>query len=162
MVTRAQFLADPEVHDFIEWLARTAPTIIVDLAIPPSPKVARGVRASAIGVEAVVRKYKWAARWRLVSSPWVRSRNWHSTRKSLALLRSELQAAIAAGACTRVLAVCDEILRWGGDRSPTRGARPFLHGLANPVTYLTNAGKQLDLQHANLLRLGFIGKMNSC
>ncbi len=153
-MNRAQFLADPQVQDFINWLASVARIgLLINLNIPHSRFVPGGIHAVVHGLPAVLGLYQWNASW---TNPFTHhitsSGNWSSTRASLAALSAMLRGAIiATGSQTNALAACRSVLIWGGNRNFAKGAFPFLSGHAvagTLIQYLQACQTALSLSTA--------------
>lgn len=130
-----QFLAQPEVAYFIDWLVTNLPLLTFNLNFKASKHVPGGLRATVHGFENVLPHYHWGASWTDQHGVTSNSSDWSSTKVSLSKLRSELNGALSASSNPQVLAACIQVLRWGG----VRGAIPFLKRLAatgDLVTYL--------------------------
>jgi hypothetical protein len=125
---RKEFLSQPEVSAFIEWLAQTLLTLTVELRFKSSKFVPGGLKASVTGFEQVLGHYRWCAAWQppAENEP-LRSECWGTTRASLQKLGDWLASAVAADDQVQALQACLQVLRWGG----VRGAIPFLNRLAD-------------------------------
>jgi len=162
-VTRRSFLNDPDVDQFIGWLSNSWENIIVDFAIKSSKQVPGGLNKRVIGFDSVIASYIWTAEWQNVGAA-VRSSCWKSTVASLQQLQKMLQAGINSGCDVAAWAACDAIFKWGGERNPKHGARPFL--LAKMprrelAPYLGTVQSTVKLASANLGNLVPVEKMNS-
>jgi hypothetical protein len=156
MTTFQTYLQDPNVSDFLDWLVGSAgcgrgaiDTLSVDMQIRPSGKVPGGVKARFTGLESATSHYKW------------NGKDWPQTRSKLAALSSALRGALSRKDDTDTVNQCDEILKWGGNRSTRKGAYPFIHGLKQPAHYISTAADELALRTADLSKLGSIRHMNS-
>lgn len=125
-MTRTQFLAQPEVGAFLNWLAANLPTLTFTLRFKSSKFVPGGLMADVQGIEQVLEHYRWKATWQDANQSPVDSQTWADTQRSLGQLREWLTSAVNQGDETQALQACLQILRWGG----VRGAIPFLHRLA--------------------------------
>jgi hypothetical protein len=123
---REQFLAQPEVAAFIEWLVANLPTLTFNLRFKASKFVPGGLETDVRGIEQVLGHYRWKASWQDSNQSAVDSQTWAQTQRSLGQLREWLSHAVKAGDEQQALQACLQILRWGG----VRGAIPFLHRMA--------------------------------
>lgn len=144
---RSEFIDDPEVQGFLDWLGKTLPTLQVELDIKHSPYVPRGRRASVSGVEAVLKQYAWRTR-RMVKG------DFSETQQRLAALAGTLRRAVASGDSQATLEACVGVMRWGGDRNAKRGAQRFLVNKSSVTQpgicgYLSTANKALVLSTAD-------------
>ncbi|WP_416422366.1 hypothetical protein RAM80_20980 [Pseudomonas sp. App30] len=145
---RAQFLKQPEVAAFVEWLVKTLPTLTFNLDFKRSKYVPDGLKVQVHGFENVLAHYCWGASWTDQHGKPFPSRDWPSTKASLARLRQWLDAAVASNNNPDALAACLEVLRWGG----VRGAIPFLNRMAGSgllVNYLQAVRDHLALDDSN-------------
>lgn len=123
---REQFLAQPEVEAFVEWLVVNLPALTFKLRFKSSKFVPGGLTVDVQGFEHVLGHYRWKASWLDASQQPVDSATWAETQRSLGQLREWLASAVNANDEQQALQACLQILRWGG----VRGAIPFLHRLA--------------------------------
>ena len=167
MVKRSVFLSDSEVSGFVEWLREEAiKKLKVSLTIPPSPKVPGGVKGSFVGLSGVVAAYKWRSTGREADGNHEVAEDWPSTRSLLAAFRDRLQKALKEPPTEReAFAVCQDILRWGGNRNPNVGAEPFLKQMHKDRAlerYLRSCQQRLRLECADESQAGAqVKKMNS-
>ncbi|WP_240539590.1 hypothetical protein [Pseudomonas rhizophila] len=122
-----QFLLQPEVEAFVEWLATNLPTLTFKLRFKSSKFVPGGLQEDVRGFEQVLAHYRWKASWLDSNQTSVDSQTWAQTQRSLGQLREWLKSAVERGDEPQALQACLQILRWGG----VRGAIPFLHRLAD-------------------------------
>lgn len=117
------------------------PRIMVRLNIPSSRFVPGGLKAYApLGALSLL--YAWQAPGLVVG-------DFIYTAQHLERLSERLRWAIASNDRAETLAVCSEILRWGGERNMNHGARPFLEELEDDLpAYLARCARLLDLQRA--------------
>ena len=146
MTTKQTFLKDPDVSRFIDWLHAGLPTVDANLNISPSPKVARGSSCPRTRNRRRRFALKWKAKWTIPPGRPVPSDDWATTQNSLRALSQALRRQVSASDDQGVLAACDAILRWGGDRNPRRGAYPFLHGLSQPAQYIADVSARLGFR----------------
>lgn len=123
---REQFLLQPEVEAFVEWLATNLPALTFKLRFKSSKFVPGGLQEDVRGFEQVLAHYRWKASWLDSNQTSVGSQTWAQTQRSLGQLREWLKSAVERGDEPQALQACLQILRWGG----VRGAIPFLHRLA--------------------------------
>lgn len=145
---REQFLAQPEVESFLEWLAVNLPTLNFKLRFKASQFVPGGLTADVQGFQQVLEQYRWKASWQDTHKNWVDSQDWPETQHSLGQLREWLTSAVNRGDEQQALQACLQILRWGG----VRGAIPFLHRLAAKgelSRYLQKMGGLMSLDGDN-------------
>jgi len=143
-MTRDDFLRQPDVAGFVDWLESTLPTQSFQLKMAPSAYVPSGLAVQATGLEAVLRHYAWHTSWTDAQGKAVKSGNWAETRASLAALRAWLKTAIAQQDEDQALAACLAILEWGG----VRGAIVFLrrlHAQRRLVAYFTRLSPLMSL-----------------
>ena len=141
---RDDFLRQPDVAGFVDWLANTLPTQSFQLKMAPSAYVPGGLAVQATGLEAVLSHYAWHTSWTDAQGKAVKSGNWAETRASLATLRAWLKTAIAQQDEDQALAACLAILEWGG----VRGAIVFLrrlHAQRRLVAYFTRLSPLMSL-----------------
>lgn len=123
---RSEFLAQPDVTAFIDWLVIELPQLPVTLSFAKSQFVPGGLQRQVQGLEAVLAHYCWKAQWvEPGSGQVVDSRGWEDTRTSLQHLRAGLLAALASNDEARTFDYCLAVLKWGG----VRGAIVFLRDL---------------------------------
>lgn len=120
-MTRDEFLNDPYVRRFVDWLAANDERL--GFRIEPSPRARfnGGRPFSADGLEAALAGYRRPADVVLpvlegdCSAAWARRRcaDWETTVEMLEELREGLAAALAADDAAAALAWCAAILDWG-------------------------------------------------
>ena len=155
-MNRTEFLQQPEVIGFTDWLAATLPQRQVQLNIRSSSYVPKGLTATTRFADLVPRHYRWRATG-LATGDWA-----ESCIKTSAL-SAKLRAAVQANDATATLAACSDVLDWGGERNPKEGARPFLVGLGTNIShYIARTHQEMALGSASL-RTGFptVQLMNS-
>jgi len=123
---REEFLNQPEVDEFINWLVENLPRLTFRLDFKTSKFVSGGLKAEVEGFGQVIQHYRWKAQWFDARQVPVHSEHWASTYRSLGQLRHWLACAVAADDELQTLQACLQVLRWGG----VRGAVVFLHRLA--------------------------------
>ncbi|SOE97711.1 hypothetical protein SAMN05414139_10868 [Burkholderia sp. D7] len=125
-MNRHDFLKQPDVDAFIDWLANTLATMRVALHVAESPYNPVRIDHAAVGVEDVLRHYCWKASWKDArSGETVRSSDWSSTRQSLARLSEWLRETVSSGDDDAACLAAKQVLYWGG----VRGAIPFVERL---------------------------------
>ncbi len=160
-MNKLQFLAQPDVDGFIQWLCRTLPNLKVHLHFASSKFVPGGLNKRVTGIQGVHAEYHWRSAWNdPVTGNLMVSDDWPSTKRSLERLRDCLLTALASGCNTTTYQACRAVLQWGG----VWGAVPFLGKLSahgKLVAYLNgcralfalNAGQSLSqLSPATILR----------
>lgn len=80
---RAQFLAQPEVVDFLAWLQVNLPVLSFNLRFKASNFVPGGLIAQVQGFEQVIKHYRWKASWQDTHQNNVDSQTWSQTQRSL-------------------------------------------------------------------------------
>lgn len=145
---REEFLSQPEVESFIEWLVMNLPKLTFRLQFKPSRFVPAGLMVDVAGFENVIEHYRWKATWQDTNQCSVSSQTWAETKCSLGTLREWLADAVSSGDEQQALKACLEILRWGG----VRGAIPFLHRKAEIgalCSYLQKMAERMALDGSN-------------
>lgn len=131
-MNRSQFLADPDVIAFINWLALRLPTLPVRLSVPFHPRyvpVKGGVSANLIGVDAVTTAYMWRATG-------MTNGDWPTTQTHCSALAQMIRTAVVNGDPVATLQSAWKIIEWGGGNQST-GAFVFLDRMqARVVPYL--------------------------
>ena len=122
-MNKQAFLADPDVKNFLAWLARELPRLKVRLDIKRSRFVPSGLQVEVTGLESVLAHYTW-------KSHGMASGDWVEASAHLAALAHALCDAVQRDSDPDALEACREILRWGGNRGWHRGAYPFLSARA--------------------------------
>lgn len=161
---RKQFLEDPEVAEFVTWLAGFAGGLPVNLDIGRSGRVPPGVVKMVHGFDGVIETYVWRAKWTDEGGALVESLCWDSTARSLQRLGARLREALASKSDETAMRACHAIFEWGGERNSSVGARRFLkakHVSGQLVTYLKAASEAFRLSSGRLEQLGAIEKVNS-
>lgn len=164
-MTRTDFLKDPNVKDFVEWLAhprvgdfpaigaghtdRKEPFSVLSfpicLNIKKSRFVPKGVKVRVKGIEGVLSHYTW-------KSAGIHKGDWPETKTRLTALSVALRAAVGRESNKDALEACRDILKWGGNRNSKVGAYPFLHGMETTRTlwkYITETGTSFSLATAD-------------
>jgi hypothetical protein len=176
-MTKASFLADENVDDFVNWLANPSEgdfpvirpghaegkkpfsllTFPICLNIKKSRFVPKGVKEQVKGIEGVLSHYTW-------KSAGMHKGDWSETKTRLTALSVALRAAVGRSH-SDTLNACRDILKWGGNRNSKVGAWPFLAGMATAETlcqYMTVTGASFSLATARLSALTPpVGLMNA-
>ncbi|MFT2159854.1 hypothetical protein [Pseudomonas promysalinigenes] len=111
-MNRDEFLENPDVVGFVEWLSKALPTLPVHLKIARSRFVPHAIDCNVNGIEAVQAKYCWGG-------------NWEAVKSRLRMLRTRLRLAVRSGSEARIHEACHAILAWGD----VDGASVFLQEL---------------------------------
>jgi hypothetical protein len=120
---KTEFLAPGEAADrFCDWLAKRLPEVDVHLKFAHSKAVPGGLDAKVRGIEEVLRRYYWKAKFTDRHGKTIVSHDWESTRQSLHELGNWLRAGVIAGDETAAAMAAFAILKWGGVSS----AKPFI------------------------------------
>lgn len=106
------------------------------------------------GVHKAVDHYMWKSKGMVVG-------DWAECAQDLRALSDALQAATGRQDDTDALNCGRQILAWGGNRSWTRGAWPFLTEIGKLTGYLAEARTHLKLDTADTCELAPIRHMNS-
>jgi len=123
LMNKQQYLAQPEVTNFIAWAASFFDNHQFYLNIASSRYVQGGISRVCGGIESVLEAYQWNASWRVPGElEDINSSDWPSTVDSLDTLSKMLREVVDAGDERRLYKLCREVLRWGG----VRGALRFL------------------------------------
>jgi hypothetical protein len=124
---REEFLNQPDVAGFINWLRTSLPTQVFHLQMASSRFVPGGLNVQVTGLPSVLQHYVWRTDWKDPhnNNQPVLSSDWNSTQASLQRLQYWISNAVATANENEALAACLEILHWGG----VRGAIPFVKRL---------------------------------
>lgn len=163
-MNREQFLAKPDVDGFVEWLSSFSATVVADLNIGRSAYVPRAIVGTVRGFDAILDTYAWRASWTDTNGETVDSLHWDSTARSLDRLGRSLRDALTAGSADGARHACGMVFRWGGERDPNKGARPFIEqqfAAKRLVTYLDTTRAAFSLGTGGLDQLGCVEAMNS-
>lgn len=148
------YLSNQDVVNFVEWLQCHLPTMRFDLNITHSRFVHGGLKRSINGVDELLGCYRWGA-------------DWNNTKHKINGFRQELKAHLGSKTPDQyqLLQVCLNVVDWGGDRNPNRGAKPFLISKADDKTslsdYLQKCKDAFKLSLADTEDLGAVELMNS-
>lgn len=146
-MNKKEFLDDPDVILFVNWLVRNLPKLPVYLRVKASRFVSKSVEADVVGIEAVLKEYQW-------KSSGMKSGDWVETKQYLDKLAKSLRNAVAANDQVATLRACKDTLTWGGNRNWATGAYPFLNGTApdspsDLCQYLRSTGEAFELTTAD-------------
>jgi hypothetical protein len=144
-MVKEDFIAKKDVTNFIEWLASDLSTIQTSLNIKSTKFVPGGLHVACTGVDSLLVNYRWKSTGMLRG-------DWIETKSRLAILGSQLQAAVKANNNAATLIACRDILVWGGNRNFSVGAYPFLNDLHSKgiiCDYIRNAGLYFSLANAD-------------
>lgn len=110
------------VDQFCGWLAKRLPELAFHLKFAASHAVPGGMDVRIKGIEAVLQRYYWNAKFEDQHGATIISNDWDSTRRSLHELGRWLRASVEAGDESGAATAAIAILKWGGVSS----ARPFI------------------------------------
>ncbi len=145
---RKEFISNADVAEFIEWLRNHVRTFRVQFSILASHR-ARANTNAVTGLEEVLKNYDWVARWTDLNNNIVNSRDWTSTRNSIALMSVSAKAALKAKNSETFKQAAGEILNWGGVPS-SKAFLGRLHGDNELITYFERASSTLSLATADI------------
>jgi hypothetical protein len=83
----------PNVKRAAAWLADVLPEIPISLKIKSSSRVPGGIEDECLGIESVLRTYRWRSEWSDEAGVVHKSEDWNSTERSLALAKPLLNGA---------------------------------------------------------------------
>ncbi|MFT0212362.1 hypothetical protein VQ643_07055 [Pseudomonas sp. F1_0610] len=92
-MNKTQYLANPEVAKFVDWLAENHDKLEISLCIKSSKFVPSGLTKVLVGLEQLLENYKWVSSWAL-NGEQVKSSDWLTTQASLEQLGNKLKVAI--------------------------------------------------------------------
>lgn len=145
-MNKQAFLADQDVEEFLVWLARELPRLMIRLDIKRSRFVPSGLKIDVTGLESVLPHYTW-------KSHGMTSGNWAEANARLVTLARALRDAVRRDSNPDALDACREILRWGGNRNWDRGTYPFLSARAAAgvlCRYIRDTGAAFALETADV------------
>jgi hypothetical protein len=145
---RKEFISNADVAEFIEWLGNHVRTLPVQFSILASHR-ARANTNAVTGLEEVLKNYDWVARWTDLNNNIVNSRDWRSTRGSIALMSDSAKTALAEKNSDTFKQAANEILNWGGVRK-SKLFLEILHRGNELITYFVSACSTLTLATANI------------
>ncbi|SAL79314.1 hypothetical protein AWB67_05424 [Caballeronia terrestris] len=120
---KTEFLRPGGAADrFCDWLATRLPELDIHLKFATSKAVPGGLDVKVRGIEEVLQRYYWNAKFTNRHGKTIVSHDWESTRQSLHELGNWLRASVDAGDETAAATAAFAILEWGGVSS----ARPFI------------------------------------
>lgn len=146
MPNRNEFLDNPDVSGFINWLGEDLVRREFKLIFSPSRFVPGGLNVMTAGIESVLAHYRW-------QSSWVDSRNnqqitscdWNSTKASLATLSQWLNNSIDDKDERKTYEATIAVLNWGG----VSGASGLLHRLYENGQLVQYLKKTRDILSVN-------------
>ncbi|KAK42366.1 hypothetical protein BG58_04805 [Caballeronia jiangsuensis] len=125
---KTEFLTSSgSAFQFCDWLAKRLPELPLHLKFAHSRAVPGGLDAHVHGIEEVLQRYYWKAKFMDQHGKIVVSDDWKSTRRSLHELGNWLRTSVAAGDETFAATAAFAILKWGGVSS----AKPFIERKRN-------------------------------
>lgn len=151
---KEQFFNDPAVEAFITWLTEHGPDCRIHLKVKSSRFVPSVIDVQFHGIHKAVDHYMW-------KSKGMTAGDWAECAQILHALSDALQAAISRQDDVATLKCVRQILEWGGNRSWSRGAWPFLTEIKHIADYLREAQTHLKLDTADTQNLVPIRHMNS-
>ncbi|MBX9799813.1 MAG: hypothetical protein K2Y13_10170 [Burkholderiaceae bacterium] len=139
-MNRQEYLNQPDVNKFINWLATQLPTLPMHFVFSKSPKyVPNGINTQLIGISAAQSQYQWGG-------------DWDSVSKVLTTLREQINDAVRSGDDQLTYNVSRAILRWGGvDNRPTIDFLDNLRSQNKLAAYFLQVESLLRLDSANRL-----------
>lgn len=146
--------------EFVHWLSGKLPTLSVNLDIKASAAVPGGLKASCHGIEQVLERYAWRAKWLQPDGSIETSTNWYETKCSVGKLRAWLKSTTNPD---DLLSACTAVIQWGGGaRNRGKGADLFFakEGAAL-AEYLVEAKQWLSLENSTPVMVAKIELMNS-
>jgi len=136
---RQEFLEDPDVREFTEWLARHLGRLDVQLNMSVSPYMPEGMNAVTTFDRLVPDHY----RWRFTG---MATGDWRETILRMQELAHGLRTAVARHDAPATHAACNAIVEWGADRNSRVGASAYFVGLGDRLpTYLATTAEALRL-----------------
>ncbi|MEE4382811.1 MAG: hypothetical protein V2J02_12500 [Pseudomonadales bacterium] len=170
-MNREEFVAHPEVRQFVAWATSTLPSLAIELHVSPkgtgrtSAGFGPGVRGRFVGIDQVAKAYQWHSEFKNRDGDLFVSSDLRSTQCAFEELRTWLAAALEHQDSEELIRAINSVLTWGGDiaymRRKPAGALPFLMGLEDLPGYLLKLKQELALNHADTGRLGAVGHMNA-
>jgi hypothetical protein len=143
-MNRTEFLQQPEVKGFTDWLAATLPQRQIQLNVRASKFVPGGIQETTCFADLVPHHYCWRATG-------LTTGDWAESCVKTGTLSADLRTAVQANDAVATLTACIAILEWGGERNALKGARPFLTALGpNICHYIAQAHQEMALDTANL------------
>ena len=145
-MNKQEFLANQDVEDFLDWLARELPRLKIRLDIKRSRFVPSGLKVDITGLESVLAHYTW-------KSHSMATGGWAEASARLTALAHALRDAVRRNSDPDALDACRDILQWGGNRNWNTGAYPFLSARAAAgvlCRYLKDTGAAFALDTADV------------
>lgn len=157
MTDQHAFDKNPHVCAFTKWATQHLSVLPISFNFAASWAVPGGLREDVLGLPGALAKYTW-------KSEGTNSGNWTETVALLGVFHARLRDAIELHDEDATFEVCRGIIKWGGDRTPEKGALPFLRDFAvqkKLVGYLATARADFALAGAKLGGELRVSKMNS-
>ena len=159
-MNKTEFLANPDVAGFIDWLSKDLPSRTFQLDISSSRFVPSGLKAKVSGVENVLNHYCWSTYWiDTRSNAKVHSSDWKSTKKSLSDLSQWLNDAVSSGDQKQTHDAALAVLKWGGVSGASRLIGQ-LYESNDLVNYLKSTNKLLAVNGAESQKISDINAKN--
>lgn len=157
-MNRSEFVTNPVVTEFVNWLKENLPQLPICLRIARSRFVPNGAAADVVGIGNVLGHYMW-------KSNGMRGGGWSETKARLTELSKQLRAGVGEHDNSATFNACCDILVWGGNRNQSVGAYKFLRDLAQAgelCNYIQETAKTFSLATADEAELSPpVGKMNA-
>ena len=136
---REDFLKDPQVCEFADWLATYLPLFPVRMEVPPSPYVPEGLSVDCTFGTLIPEHYRWRLTGMAVG-------DWWETVLRLRTLSSALRNSVSRANVPETHEACEAIAEWAADRNGRVGATAFLQSLGNDLpAYLERTGRAIRL-----------------
>ncbi len=120
-MNKAEFLASPDVVNFIDWLSTDLSSRTFHLDISSSRFVPSGLKTTVTGVENILSNYRWHTYWLDTrTNEKIASSDWDSTKKSLSRLSKWLNDAVNSGDQKQTFDASLAVLKWGGVSGASR------------------------------------------
>jgi hypothetical protein len=101
-MNKQEYLSQPDVNNFINWLTAQLPTLPMHFVFPKSRNyVPNGINTKLIGISAAQSLYQWGGNWDKVSN-------------TLTTFRGQINDAVRSRNDQLTYNVCRSILNWGG------------------------------------------------
>jgi hypothetical protein len=157
---KKEFLSNPDVTGFVDWLSKDLPSRTFHLNISASRFVPHGLNAQVKGIENVLAHYFWNAYWDDTrSNKRVHSSDWKSTKKSLAMLSQWLQTSINNNDQKSAYEATRAVMKWGGVSGASRLMRQLFES-KSLVNYLESTGKLLAVNDVPSQKISDINSEN--
>ena len=147
-MNKAEFLASPDVVNFIEWLSTDLTSRTFHLDISSSRFVPSGLKTTVTGVENILGNYRWHTYWLDTrTNEKIASSDWDSTKKSLSRLSKWLNDAVNSGDQKQTFDASLAVLKWGGVSGASRLMRQ-LYENNKLIAYLKTVKDMLAVNSA--------------